>query len=84
MAVALKVDSRAYLGVPDDWRIGAEGEPVTARRCSCEEPVLDHEPDGETRCVFCGREPTIRLMTSSPSTWQDRVDERHRSGPHRL
>ena len=28
--------------------------------------MLDHEADGEARCVFCGREPMIRLMTSSP------------------
>ena len=40
--------------------------------------------DGWTLCVRCGREPAIRRLASSPSTWQDRVDERHRAGPHRL
>ena len=68
----------------EDWRIAEEGTRIVARRCQCKVPVLDHEADGEARCVFCGREPTIRLMTSSPSTWQDHPDERHRAGPHRL
>ena len=50
----------------EDWRIAEEGTRIVARRCRCEEPVLDHEADGEARCVFCGREPAIRLGSERP------------------
>ena len=49
----------------EDWRVAPEGERIIARRCSCEVPVLDHEPDGEARCIRCGRTPSVRLSAAS-------------------
>jgi hypothetical protein len=49
-----------YFGVEPSWRVAPEGQPLTARRCSCPQPLLEHRDD-LTLCVICGREPSIRL-----------------------
>jgi hypothetical protein len=36
---------------------------VTAKRCSCPQPLLEHQDDW-TLCVVCGREPSIRLPSA--------------------
>jgi hypothetical protein len=40
----------------DGWRVAPEGQPRTARRCSCPEPIM-----GDDACVLCGGEAAIRL-----------------------
>lgn len=44
----------------ESWRIAPEGRPPTARRCSCPEPLVEHDADDWTLCLICGREPSIR------------------------
>jgi hypothetical protein len=44
----------------ESWRIAPEGQRIVARRCSCPEALLEHCKDG-AYCVWCGREPAIRL-----------------------
>jgi hypothetical protein len=43
--------SALFPGVGADWRVAPEGQPLTALRCSCPEPVM-----GDGTCIWCGRE----------------------------
>lgn len=49
-------------GWTEHWRVSEEGHPLTARRCSCPDPIMDAET-----CVLCGREASIRLGPSFPA-----------------
>ena len=47
--------------VTEEWSVAPDDQPLTARRCACPEPLLDHDADGWRLCLLCGREPAIRL-----------------------
>jgi hypothetical protein len=51
----------------DSWRIAEEGHPLTARRCSCPQPLLDRDSSEFETCMLCGRESSIRLPGASES-----------------
>lgn len=55
-----------WTGIDQSWRIAEEGTRVTAKRCSCPEPLVEHQ-DGFTVCVTCGREIAIRLGSGESS-----------------
>lgn len=48
----------------EEWRVAPEGQPLTAKRCTCFEPLLDGDADGFISCLRCGRVPSIRLPSS--------------------
>ena len=49
------------------WRVAAEGQPPSAKRCSCPKPLIERVND-EGWCVTCGRELSIRLPAGTDAT----------------